>query len=155
MPVFSLTATFKAGLRTLVLLAEQQSQNPLPISEMTAVIGLSDKSLEQLLMGLRRAGLVRSVRGANGGFLLGRPPSQISLKDVITALQGPIRLCECTQPDCHDCVRPEVWKALEMSLEGTLSGISLAHLISQESFQLLPHSVVLPDSPLWQEGSGI
>ena len=153
--MFSLTATFKAGLRTLVLLAEQESNNPIPISEMTSVVGLSDKSLEQLLMSLRRAGLVRSVRGANGGFLLGHPPSKISLKDVLTALQGPIRLCECTQPDCQDCVRPEVWKALEMCFEGTLASLTLAHLISREPFRILPHSVVLPDSPLWQEGSGI
>ncbi len=153
--MFSLTATFKSGLRTLVLLAEQKGDSPLPISEMTGLIGLSDKSLEQLLMSLRRAGLVRSVRGANGGFLLGRPASKISLKDVMTAIQGPIRLCDCTVADCQDCVRPEVWKALEMCFEGTLASLSLAHLISAKSFQILPHSVVLPDSPLWQEGSGI
>ncbi len=153
--MFSLTATFKSGLRTLVLLAEQKGDSPLPISEMTGLIGLSDKSLEQLLMSLRRAGLVRSVRGANGGFLLGRPASKISLKDVMTAIQGPIRLCDCTIPDCQDCVRPEVWKALETCFEGTLASLSLAHLISAKSFQILPHSVVLPDSPLWQEGSGI
>ena len=153
--MFSLTSTFKAGLRTLVLLSEQEGDAPLPISEMTSAIGMSDKSLEQLLMGLRRAGLVRSVRGANGGFLLARVPSKITLKDVMTALQGPIRLCDCAQPDCKDCVRPEVWKALEMCFEGTLACLTLAHLSSGESFQILPHSVVLPDSPLWQEGSGI
>lgn len=154
--MFSLTATFKAGLRTLVLLGSQEGDSPLPISEMTSVIGMSDKSLEQLLMSLRRAGLVRSVRGANGGFLLGRDPSKISLKDIMTALQGPIRLCDCSnQPNCQECVRPEVWNALEMCFEGTLASLSLSHLISEQSFQILPHSVVLPDSPLWQEGSGI
>ena len=155
MIVFSLTETFKSGLRTLALLAENSGESPVPISEMTQAIGLSDKSLEQLLMSLRRADLVRSVRGANGGFLLARPASKISLKDVLTALQGPIRLCDCHQDDCRDCLRPEVWKALEMCFEGTLASITLAHLISGEAFQILPHSVVLPDSPLWQEGAGI
>lgn len=153
--MFSLTGTFKAGLRTLVLLSAQDPSRPLPISEMTERIGLSDKSLEQLLMTLRRGGLVRSVRGANGGFLLARDASRITLKDVLTTLQGPIRICDCGDRACGECVRPEVWNALELSIEGTLGSITLAHLTSNEPFQIAPHSVVLPDSPLWQEGAGI
>ncbi len=153
--MFKLSSGFKSGLRILVLLTKSSQVEPVPISYMTPVLGLSDKYVEQLLMSLKRAGLVRSVRGANGGFTLARPPEGISLLDIMTALQGPIEFCECGQSGCTDCVRPEIWEALETCIGSTLSSISLTHLISHDPFQIMAHSVVLPDAPLWRDGAGI
>lgn len=106
-------------------------------------------------MSLKRAGLVRSVRGASGGFVLARAPEMISLLDILTALQGPIEFCDCGVQQCQDCLRPEIWEALEVCLGSSLASISLAHLIGQAPFQIMAHSVVLPDAPLWQDGAGI
>jgi Rrf2 family protein len=153
--MFKLSSGFKAGLRILGLLANNPQVVPLPISLMTPALGLSDKYVEQLLMNLKRAGLVRSMRGANGGFTLARLPEAISLLDIMTALQGPVEFCECGQEECNDCVRPEIWDALERCIGNTLSSISLANLISQDQFQIRAHSVVLPDAPLWRDGAGI
>lgn len=153
--MFKLSSGFKSGLRVLTLLAESEPGQPVPISEMAPRLNLSDKYLEQLLMILRRAGLVRSVRGSNGGFLLAQNPAKITLRQILEALQGPIDLCECTREDCDECVRPEIWRAIETSFSSTLATLTLQHLISRDAFQLTPHSIVLPDSPLWQEGGGI
>lgn len=153
--MFRLSSGFKAGLRTLTLLATRSSTKPLPISEMASSLQLSDKYLEQLLMALRRAGLVRSIRGANGGFVLARSSSQISLKEIMEALQGPLEFCECQVPSCTECVRPEIWTALEACIGATLSSISLRHVVSQDPFRVMAHSVIAPDSPYWEKGEGI
>ncbi len=153
--MFKLSSGLKSGLRILALLGDNQAGTPVAISTMTPKLGLSDKYLEQLLMILKRAGLVRSTRGANGGFMLAKPAENISLLDIVTALQGPIEFCDCGQQECSECVRPEIWKALETCLGNTLAGISLRHLISEESFQVMAHSVVLPDAPIWRDGAGI
>ncbi|OLZ10736.1 RrF2 family transcriptional regulator [Sulfobacillus thermosulfidooxidans] len=153
--MFKLSSGFKSGLRILALLGESPLGTPVSISVMTPRLGLSDKYLEQLLMILKRAGLVRSTRGANGGFTLARPAEDISLLDIMKALQGPIEFCDCGHQECQDCVRPEIWKALELCVGNTLASISLAHLISQESFHVMAHSVVLPDAPVWRDGAGI
>jgi Rrf2 family cysteine metabolism transcriptional repressor len=153
--MFKLSSGFKSGLRVLTLLAESKPGQPVPISEMAPRLNLSDKYLEQLLMILRRAGLVRSIRGSNGGFLLAQSPAKITLRQILEALQGPIDLCECAREDCDECVRPEIWRAIETSFSSTLATLTLQHLISRDAFQLTPHSIVLPDAPLWQEGGGI
>lgn len=153
--MFKLSSGFKSGLRILALLGESPPGSPVPISVMTPQLGLSDKYLEQLLMVLKRAGVVRSTRGANGGFMLARPAEDISLLDIMKALQGPIEFCDCGQEECRDCLRPEIWKALELCVGNTLSSISLAHLISDDSFHVMAHSVVLPHAPLWRDGAGI
>ncbi|MHB1610438.1 MAG: RrF2 family transcriptional regulator [Sulfobacillus sp.] len=153
--MFKLSSGFKAGLRALTILARNPMGTPVPISEMTPELNLSDKYLEQLLMALKRAGLVRSTRGANGGFTLARSATKITLLDIMTALQGPIAFCDCDVHACPDCIRPEIWGALELCIGATLSTITLQHLILTEPFQVMAHSVVLPDSPLWQDGAGI
>lgn len=153
--MFKLSTGFKSGLRALTILARQNPKAPIPISEMTPQLGLSDKYLEQLLMALRRAGLVRSVRGANGGFVLSREATKISVLEIMTALSGPIEFCDCDAKDCRDCVRPEIWDALKLSISASLATITLYHLASQDPVQVMAHSVVLPDSPLWQDGAGI
>ena len=153
--MFKLSSGFKAGLRALTILAGKSGSGPVPISEIAPELNLSDKYLEQLLMALKRAGLVRSSRGANGGFVLARAAAKITLLDIMTALQGPIAFCDCEVTSCPDCIRPEIWEALELCIGATLSTITLQHLVSTEPFQVMAHSIVLPDSPLWQDGAGI
>ncbi len=153
--MFKLSTGFKTGLRALTILARKGSKTPTPISEMTGELDLSDKYLEQLLMALRRAGLVRSMRGTNGGFLLAREATKITVLDIFTALQGPLAFCDCESKVCGDCVRPEIWDALELSMSSSLATITLYHLASRDPVHVMAHSVVLPDSPVWQDGAGI
>jgi len=89
----------------------------------------------QKLMGrLAIAGLLRSTRGSGGGFRLTRDPSQISLADIVEAVEGPIAMTSCVDEARHDCaletackVRPH-WGAVNTAVKGALGGVSLASL---------------------------
>jgi FeS assembly SUF system regulator len=89
----------------------------------------------QKLMGrLAIAGLLKSSRGIGGGFRLARDPAQISIADIIEAVEGPIAMTACVEEGRHDCgletackVRPH-WGAVNMAVKGALGGVSLASL---------------------------
>jgi FeS assembly SUF system regulator len=89
----------------------------------------------QKLMGrLAAAGLLTSARGTGGGFLLARAPAEISLGEIVEAVEGPIAMTACVDPDKHDCalegacqVRPH-WSAVNAAVKGALGGVSLATL---------------------------
>ncbi len=89
----------------------------------------------QKLMGrLAIAGLLRSTRGIGGGFRLARDPAQISLADIVEAVEGPIAMTACVEEGRHDCgletackVKPH-WGAVNTAVKGTLGGVSLASL---------------------------
>jgi FeS assembly SUF system regulator len=89
----------------------------------------------QKLMGrLAIAGLLTSSRGSGGGFRLTRAPSDISIADIIEAVEGPIAMTACVEEGRHDCaletackVRPH-WGAVNMAVKGALGGVSLASL---------------------------
>jgi Rrf2 family protein len=97
--------------------------------------------VEQILLRLRRAGLVESVRGARGGYLLAREPGAITMHDIMTAAEHQTFEINCeTHPvDGERCapgsscsIRP-VWQALQQRMDDLLSGITLAALMKQES----------------------
>lgn len=89
----------------------------------------------QKLMGrLAAAGLLTSARGTGGGFMLARPPAEISLADIVEAVEGPIAIAACVDEARHDCaletdcrVKPH-WGAVNGALKGALGAVSLATL---------------------------
>jgi len=89
----------------------------------------------QKLMGrLAAAGLLTSARGTGGGFLLARTPAEISLAEIVEAVEGPIAMTSCVDEARHDCalegacqVRPH-WSAVNAAVKGALGGVSLATL---------------------------
>ena len=112
-----------AGRLNATLLAEQTGV-PLPTAQ-------------KLVSRLSAAGLLESVRGAGGGFRLSRPPSAISLADVIEAVEGPIAMTTCVDESRHDCaldghclVKPH-WSIVNEAVRGALAGVSLSQLSSQ------------------------
>jgi len=92
----------------------------------------------QKLMGrLAAAGLLQSSRGTGGGFRLTRPPEDISIADIVEAVEGPIAMTACVEEGRHDCgletackVRPH-WGAVNMAVRGALGGVSLASLAGE------------------------
>jgi Rrf2 family protein len=97
--------------------------------------------VEQILLRLRRAGLVESVRGARGGYLLSRQPSEVTVKDVLDASEhGTFEVnCDCHPVDAERCntqnscaIRP-VWQLLQQRIDETLGSIRLADLLHEES----------------------
>ena len=82
------------GLTIMIALGRQYGEGPIPLRQIAAENDLSEAYLEQIVSPLRNAGLVKSVRGAYGGYMLSNEPSSITAGDVIRVLEGPIQLVE-------------------------------------------------------------
>ena len=113
---------------------------PVAARELADAEKLPADYVEQILLRLRRAGLVESVRGAKGGYLLARHPSTISVRDVMTASEHQTFEVNCASypVDAERCspgstcsIRP-VWQALQQRVDDLLAGISLADLMKEE-----------------------
>ncbi len=99
--------------------------------------GLSRKHLHTLLTALKTAGLVKSVLGPGGGFILSRPPDQIRISDILTAMEGPFSLVHCVS-DAQACERADqcaargVWQTLSETIEGLLDNATLQDLVGSD-----------------------
>ncbi|MDP1028489.1 SUF system Fe-S cluster assembly regulator [Sphingomonas sp. KR1UV-12] len=96
--------------------------------------GVPLPTAQKLVSRLAAAGLLESARGTGGGFRLARPPSAISLADIVEAVEGPIALTSCVEHGANDCaiegscrVKPH-WGAVNGAVRGALAGVSLAQL---------------------------
>lgn len=97
--------------------------------------GIPQNFLENILTELRRAGIVRTRRGADGGYQLARPGAEITVADVLRAVEGPLAAVQGTRPEelsyggaaAH---LPEVWIALRASLRSVLESVTLADIAS-------------------------
>jgi Rrf2 family protein len=109
---------------------------------------ISERYLEQLLIPLKQAGLVKSVRGSQGGYILGRPPQDISVGDIIRVLEGPLAPVDCVSElnpdDCKradSCVTRIIWEKVRDSIAEILDSYSLQDLV-EESHKLSKASVI-------------
>lgn len=126
------------GLRAMFELARCFGEGPLLMSAIAERQGLSRKHLHTLLTSLKSAGLVRSIRGPGGGFVLAKVPSEIRLSEVLHALEGPLALVHCV-PDRRACDRANrcaarnVWQKLSGAIEEVLDGVTLEDLVGQDA----------------------
>ncbi len=126
----------KYGLYAMVFLAQKAGNGPQPLKEI-AQLGLPENYLEQLLGALRRAGLVRTVRGAQGGYELAKEPKGITVGNIIDAMEGPLALSECLEPGreaacprCEGCRTRTVWEYLTEQINNLLDSITLEDMLS-------------------------
>lgn len=127
------------GLRAMVELAVNYSPNePIPLNLVAEKQGLSEGYLEQLMTFLRRGGLVRSVRGAQGGYLLSRTPAEISAGEIVRCLEGPLSPTGCTSEDepescerSETCVTRGLWEKVRVSIASVLDNITLQDLCDE------------------------
>jgi len=121
------------GLRALVDLAEHETGKAIPIREISERQNISEQYLEQLFATLRKAKLVKSVRGAHGGYMLNHEPEDITVADIITTLEGPIAPVDCVIEDdfCNyvdKCVIHGLWAELADAINGVIENMTLADL---------------------------
>lgn len=123
------------GLKAMFDLAQLFGSDPIPLKSVAERQHLSEHYLEQLIAMLRKAGLVKSVRGSQGGYNLARDPSLITVGDVIRALEGPIAPVYCVSEEdpgsCDEadyCITRTVWARVRDGIAGVLDAISLADL---------------------------
>lgn len=132
------------GLRALIDLAQYSKDTPVSIMSISARQDISERYLEQLMSMLKKAGLVKSVRGAAGGYILARDVKDISVGDILRALEGSLEPVDCAglEPDgeCRSadtCVTKYVWKRINESINRTVDEIRLDQLV-EESRRLNP-----------------
>ena len=136
-----LLASEEYGLRCLLRVAQGHGGPPVPVPEIAAAEGLSLEYAAKLLRQLRLAGLVRSLRGASGGYALTRAPDEITVWSALEALGGEFfagDFCECHPGARHRCVRASdcslraLWRRVQAALREALAGVSLADLARDE-----------------------
>jgi len=116
-------------------IARGYPDQPISIRQISERQDVSVAYLEQILNKLRKAGLVRSVKGPGGGYLLNRKPEEISMASILNELEGPVAITSCLDP-AEGCVRVDtcvthlLWKALGEQIEAFLRTISLRDLVS-------------------------
>ena len=128
----------KYGVRAVYEVARHYGRGPITIKEISERQGISISYLEQILHKLGKAGLIESVRGPAGGYLLARKPADLTIGDIVRVLEGPIALSHCLEPgesgDCcqtDDCVARMVWAKVGAKIEEALDSISFDDLLLQ------------------------
>jgi Rrf2 family cysteine metabolism transcriptional repressor len=134
----------KYGVRAVYEIARHYGKGPISIKEITERQGISFSYLEQILHKLGKAGLIESVRGPAGGYLLARKPSELTIGDIVRVLEGPIALSHCLEPgesaDCYqadDCVARMVWVKVGAKIEEALDSISFDDLLQRNRNETL------------------
>lgn len=122
-------------------LALHRDQGPINLADVSARQGISLAYLEQLFARLRRQGLVASARGPGGGYLLGRGPAEISVADVIQAVDESVDTTRCAgQKNCQGqerCLTHDLWEELSHQITSFLGGITLADLVQRRTVRIV------------------
>lgn len=123
--------------RAMLDLAQHFGEGPILVKDISRREEFSDRYLEQILIPLKVAGLVRVVRGARGGFSLARPPSEIKLLEIIQIVEGstaPVDCVDdarvCSRSDL--CVTREVWAEMKAAIDTVLESITLQDLLERQ-----------------------
>jgi Rrf2 family protein len=161
--MFSTKAEY--GVRVMVELARRAGDEPVPLAEIASHDGLPLAYLEHLVARLRKAGLVDSRRGSRGGYLLARAASEITMAEVVEALEGSIAPIECISqaPDgsivCsresgaeHVCPTKLLWTRVRFSIVATLRETTLADLLITPT---LPAAATMAPLQIRPLGTGV
>lgn len=125
------------GIRAVSDLAKHQGVGPIPSAEIAARQSIPEAYLDQLLNTLRKGGLVKTVRGARGGHMLARTPDQLTMADVVHALEGTSAPVECLDDSStcklvSSCGQRDVWRQIQQATERILSTTTIADLVERE-----------------------
>ncbi|HYB50492.1 MAG TPA: Fe-S cluster assembly transcriptional regulator IscR [Burkholderiaceae bacterium] len=145
---FAVTAMIDLGMR--------QHKGPVTLAGISQRQTISLSYLEQLFAKLRRHGLVESTRGPGGGYRLGKPATDISVADIIFAVDEPLDATQCAgQANCDNdrrCMTHDLWTSLNRHMVDFLDSVSLASLVAQQS--TAARSVTSPTTTNRWSGTG-
>ncbi|WP_066873102.1 RrF2 family transcriptional regulator [Clostridium mediterraneense] len=122
------------GVKAMVDLAIHYDDKPVSIKVISQRQNISDYYLEQLFSSLRKAKLIRSIRGAQGGYVLNRDPKDITVADIMNVLEGPIEIAECIENTaCNNidaCATRVLWKKIKTSIDDVLGSVTLQDIVN-------------------------
>ena len=122
------------GVRAMYELAVRQRKEPVPLSEIAAGQEISEAYLEQLMAKLKGAGLIKSVRGAQGGYLLAREARDITVGEILRPLEGTVGPTECAAqasacPGTSCCAVHAIWERIKTGIDAVVDGITLQDVV--------------------------
>ncbi|MDD3776113.1 MAG: Rrf2 family transcriptional regulator [Actinomycetota bacterium] len=123
--------------RLMLELASKYSQGPIFLKDVSQAQDISLKYLSQLIIPLKIAGLVKSTRGAHGGYTLSRSPEKITLREIVEAVEGPIAMVECIN-DPHicsryrHCVSKDIWAEITQDIYQKLDAVTLQDCLERQ-----------------------
>lgn len=132
-----LSTRARYGIHAMYDLAQNYGAQPRPIKAVAEAQAIPEAYLEQFLCTLRRAGLVVSARGAQGGYMLSRPPGEITVGDILRALEGGLTLLDCLDEEdaCGkscDCPSRKIWQRLRDGINEIVDGITLDDMLRRD-----------------------
>jgi Rrf2 family transcriptional regulator, iron-sulfur cluster assembly transcription factor len=137
-----ITTKGRYGLRAVINLAMSNHNRPISISLIAGEEKVSSEFLEQIFFKLKKSGLIRSVRGPGGGFILNRKPSEITVNEILAAVGETHGLTPCTLRRKTLCDRSEpcpahdVWTGLQKTMEDYLTGVTLEDILKKNKKRL-------------------
>ncbi|MDD5167515.1 MAG: Rrf2 family transcriptional regulator [Syntrophales bacterium] len=122
------------GVRLMLDLALHQGEGPVLLREIARRQEISEKYLWQLINPLKAAGLINSLRGAHGGYVLAKKPAEINLKEILIVLEGSLCLVDCVDnPSGCDrapaCITRDIWAEASKGILGTLEAMTLEKMV--------------------------
>ena len=143
---FQMSTRGRYGVRLMVALSLSYGSGSSLLKDIARREEISEKYLGQIVIPLKTAGLVVAQRGSHGGYSLARPPEDITVRDVVEAIEGRIAIAPCageaaSDPQCIEspsaceratlCAVTRVWRRLQEDIEGSLASFTLAELARQ------------------------
>jgi len=144
-----LSTRARYGVRLMISLALNYPNGPVFLKDIAKGENISEKYLSLIMIPLRSAGLVNSIRGAHGGYSLAREPAQINMKEIVDVLEGDSGLVDCVKnpSTCQRvpiCVSRDVWAMIDGKISETLSAITLDKLVKmnqEKAAQAIMHNI--------------
>lgn len=127
------------GLRLILDIAKESRGKPVPIKEISRRQDISDKYLEQIIMQFTKAGLVKSVRGAQGGYILTKPASEITAGEVLRAAEGSLAPVECCEIGCEHsggCITYGLYKRIKDAVDSVVDTTTIADMLSDAGVEI-------------------
>lgn len=135
------------GLRAMIELAERYKGEPVKLEEIAKKQNISEKYLEQIMLLLKKKGLVEGIAGMKGGFVLAKSPEEIKIIDIVEALEGSISPVRCVENKnlCtmySSCIAKEVWEGLRNKISEYLSSLKLSDILKlKEEKKILDYQI--------------
>ncbi len=131
-----LSTRTRYGMRAVLELAENYGKGPIQLKTIAQHQEISAKYLEQLMTILKSAGIVNSVRGSKGGYILAKLPGQIKVSDCFNCLEGPVITTECVDNESYctrtnDCVARQIWAEVQKAIMEVLQSKTLQNLVDR------------------------
>ena len=138
----------KSALKLMLDLATYGHGEPVSVKDMAKRQGISEKYLEQIIAALNKASLVKSIRGAHGGYILTYPPEKYTAGQILRAVEGDMSPTDCVGENgisCENktmCASYRLWEKLDTAIHDVLDGVTLADMLEWQNELVVDQYVI-------------